>query len=144
MKNVYLRKSCYDCQFRSFQRNSDITIADYWGVHELCPKMFDDKGTSIVFTHTAIGEAVLWELGDVIELLPQSKENAVKFNPSMDRENPKDLKRKRFFWVFRLTSFERALYVIDKDVFYIRGVRKVKKCMRRLLNIINKGLYIKK
>lgn len=144
LKNVYLRKSCYDCQFRSYHRNSDLTIADYWGVNDLCPEMFDDKGTSIVFTHTSLGERVLQGIEKEVRYVEQAKEDAVKFNPSMYRDYPKDLKRKRFFWVFRLTSFERASYVIDKDVFYIRGLRKVKKCMRRFLDIINKGLYIKK
>lgn len=127
LKNVYLRKSCYNCQFRIYQRNSDITLADYWGVNELCPEMFDDKGTSIVFVHTAKGEMVLSQLKNVLELLPQTKDNATKCNPSMDRENPKELKRRRYFRIFRQTSFKKAIFVIDKDDLFKRGMRKVKK-----------------
>ena len=129
IKNVYLRKSCYNCEFRTYQRNSDITLADYWGVDEFCPEMFDDKGTSVVFVHTAKGESVLLGLNNVLELLPQTKDNATKCNPSMDRENPKDLKRWRFFHLFRLISFRKASFVIDKDPFHIRVLRKVKKVL---------------
>jgi len=127
LKNVYLRKSCYNCQFRTYQRKSDITLGDYWGVNELCPEMFDDKGTSIVFVHTAKGESVLSELNNEVNLLLQSKYNATKRNPSMDREDPKDVKRRRYFRIYRLTSFKKAAFVIDKDPLYKRILRKVKK-----------------
>lgn len=127
LKNVYLRKSCYSCQFRTYQRNSDITLGDYWGVNKLCSEMFDDKGTSIVFTHTTKGEVVLSELRDEIELLPQTKDNATKCNSSMDWENPKDLKRRRFFHIFWLTSFKKAAFVINNDAFYKRVLRKIMK-----------------
>ena len=126
LKNVYLRKSCYNCQFRTYRRKSDITLADYWGVDRLCPEMFDDKGTSVVFAHTAKGKTVLTELGNEVELLPQTRENATKCNPSMDRENPKDLKRQRYFRIFRLTSFKKAQHVIDKDSLDKRVLRKIK------------------
>lgn len=29
--NVFLRRSCYDCYFKTVSRNVDITLADYWG-----------------------------------------------------------------------------------------------------------------
>lgn len=130
LKNVYLRKSCYNCQFRTYQRNSDLTLGDYWGVNELCPEVFDDKGTSIIFVHSAKGEVVLSGLNNVLELLPQTKYNATKCNPSMDRENPVDLKRQRYFRIFRLTSFKKAIFVIDKDDLLKRGLRKVGKFIR--------------
>ena len=134
LKNVYLRKSCYNCQFRTFHRLTDITLADYWGVNELCPEMFDDKGTSVVFAHTEKGNSILLELNNEVELLPQTRENATKRNPSMDRENPKDSKRRRFFRLFRLTSFKNAQYVIDKDSFDKRVLRKIKKMVLNLID----------
>lgn len=128
LKNVYLRKSCYDCQFRSYHRSSDITLGDYWGVNMLCPQMFDDKGTSIVFTHSAKGEKILSDLKDKVILLKQTKDSATEHNSCMDKENPKELKRRRFFFIFGLSSFTKAEYVIDKDSLSKRLVRKIKKC----------------
>ena len=130
LKNVYLRKSCYSCQFRTYHRISDITLADYWGVNELCPEMFDDKGTSVAFVHTEKGENMLSKLNRQIKFMAQSRDNAIRFNPSMNLENPKDVKRQRFFRVFKLTSFIRAVVVIDKDTLYVRGVRKIKKYIK--------------
>jgi Coenzyme F420 hydrogenase/dehydrogenase, beta subunit C terminus. len=126
LRDVYLRKSCCDCQFRSYHRNTDITLGDYWGVEKLCPDLFDDKGTSIVFTHTSKGRLVLTEIADDLLLIEQEKENAVLYNPSMDRMNPVGSKRRRFFCVFRHTSFKKAEFVIDKDSLGKRILRKLK------------------
>lgn len=127
LRNAYLRSSCYNCQFRTYHRNSDITIADYWGVDKLCPEMFDNKGTSIVFAHTEKGKKCLDALTNAVLFLPQTRENAVKHNHIMDGENPKDIKRKRFFRIFRWTSFKGAEFVIDKDAYVTRVLRKVRK-----------------
>jgi len=127
LRNAYLRNSCYNCQFRVYHRNSDITLADYWGVDKLCPEMFDNKGTSIVFVHTEKGKKCLAALANTVLLLPQTRENAVRQNSCMDRENPKDIKRKRFFRAFRRTSFKGAEYVIDKDAYVTRVLRKMRK-----------------
>lgn len=127
LRNAYLRNSCYHCQFRVYHRNSDITLADYWGVDKLCPELFDNKGTSIVFAHTEKGKKCLDALANTVLFLPQTRENAVRQNSCMDRENPLDLKRKRFFRVFRWTSFKGAEFVIDKDAYVTRVLRKMRK-----------------
>ncbi len=127
LRNVYLRKSCYDCKYRTYHRNSDITLGDYWGVDELCPVMFDDKGTSIVFVHSDKGRQLIAEANNELRIIEQTKGSATKFNPNMDRENPKELKRERYFRIFRMTSFKRAVHVIDKDTFFRRVLRRVKK-----------------
>ena len=129
IRDVYLRNSCYDCQFRTYHRKTDLTLADYWGVDKLCSEMFDDKGTSMIFVHSDKGGQTLARINDDLRIMEQPKDYAIKYNPSMDRENPVDLKRKRFFRVFRLMSFKRAVYVIDKDSISKRVRRKIKKCL---------------
>lgn len=125
LRDVYLRKSCYDCKFRSYHRNSDITLGDYWGVDKLCPELFDDKGTSIVFAHTSKGRRILSEIAEGLLLVEQEKEKSVLYNPSMDRKNPMDSKRSRFFRVFCHSSFKEAEFVIDKDSLSKRILRKL-------------------
>lgn len=51
-----LRPICYECPFKSCKSHSDITIADYWGIHALHPEMDDDKGTSMVYLNTLRGK----------------------------------------------------------------------------------------
>lgn len=62
LQDIYLRPSCYNCVFKGLDRKSDITLADYWGIQLDLPEMFDDKGTSFVMVHSALGDKVYKEI----------------------------------------------------------------------------------
>ena len=67
LSNVCLRPSCYRCHSKSLERESDITLADFWGVGSIMPEMFDDKGTSLVFINSETGKKLFGEIsGDMI------------------------------------------------------------------------------
>jgi len=56
--HMALRPACHACVFTNFQRPSDITIADFWGI-ELCkPEFDDDKGVSLVLLNTTKGKNI--------------------------------------------------------------------------------------
>ena len=50
--NLYIRPSCSNCDFKGVPRISDVTLADFWGVH---PTFDDDKGTSMVLCNNEKG-----------------------------------------------------------------------------------------
>lgn len=50
--NLYIRPSCGDCRYKGVPRQSDITLADFWGVDETCD---DDQGTSMVLINSEKG-----------------------------------------------------------------------------------------
>lgn len=56
LSNLVLRPSCYQCGFSSFQRCSDITIADFWGIERTQPEFDDNKGVSLVLINTEKGK----------------------------------------------------------------------------------------
>ena len=57
LQDLILRPSCYNCKFRGKnKRQSDISIADYWGVQYVMPEMDDDRGTSLVLLNTQKGK----------------------------------------------------------------------------------------
>ena len=56
LKNLSLRPSCYECHSKTKIRNSDITLADFWGIEHMLPEMFDNKGTSLVLTNSEKGK----------------------------------------------------------------------------------------
>lgn len=55
LSEIALRPSCYNCKFKSLQRESDITLGDAWGVEKHSPEMDDDKGTSVILIHSQKG-----------------------------------------------------------------------------------------
>ena len=52
-KNLIFKESCYNCSFRDYPRQADITLADFWNVNK---KYDNDKGTSIIWLNSKIGE----------------------------------------------------------------------------------------
>lgn len=58
IKNLFLRKSCFNCEFKKPLRNADISLGDLWeaarGTHRELDN--DDKGTSVVLVNSQKGE----------------------------------------------------------------------------------------
>ena len=50
-----LRDSSYDCSFKKKYRESDITLADFWGIQKVDETMYDNKGTSLVILNSDKG-----------------------------------------------------------------------------------------
>ena len=137
-KEIYLRKSCYKCNFRTYHRISDFSIADYWGVHEKCPEMFDNKGTSIVFIHTTKAKIVFNDLQSKFKTKGQTKENAVYGNQGIDIENPvwSPIKRKLFYMTLKSSSFHNAIDKVDMCFDIEDWLRKQpKRVLRKLKKI---------
>lgn len=50
-----LRPSCHVCPFAKVERNSDLTIGDFWGIEDSAPQMDDGMGTSLVMLRSERG-----------------------------------------------------------------------------------------
>ena len=131
LANVYLRNSCYNCRFKSVSRNTDITLADFWGVHLFCPDMCDDKGTSLVLVHSSKGQDVLSYLSRDNNLKVQ--DNIIEYkawNSAIENSVPASKKRYYFFKAFgKHSKFSELVKYIDKDRLHIRIIRKLKKIL---------------
>lgn len=97
LNNLYLRESCYECGFRGVERESDFTIADFWGVHTLLPDFFDDKGTSIVLVHNDKAIRFLEEASDIINLCEINNDVVVQTNSPVVKSVSRNSKRDSFF-----------------------------------------------
>ena len=82
LKDLCLRPSCYDCHSKSLHRNSDITLADFWGIKEICPEMYDNKGTSLVFINSDKGKKLFDVILKDINYQEVNINEATKYNPS--------------------------------------------------------------
>ena len=138
-KDIYLRRSCYNCDYRTYHRISDFTIADYWGVVANCQEMYDNKGTSIVFIHTSNAQNVFNDIRSNFITKKQIKENAIFGNRGMDCENPiwSPIKRRLFYAEMNVSSFHSAIKLSD-------GILKIedpimwfmKKLKRKIIKIL--------
>lgn len=81
-KNIFhssndLRNSCYNCPFTTFNRSSDLTIGDYWGLEQKRPELFNEKGTSLILVNTQNGQNVLNKNHSLV-LFPTSKDTILE------------------------------------------------------------------
>lgn len=54
-----IRECCHFCPYAFIERETDITIGDYWGVDVKHPELADAKGVSLVLVHSQTGIQLL-------------------------------------------------------------------------------------
>ena len=95
--NLYLRPSCYDCQSKSPNRDSDITLADFWGIEHILPDLDDDKGISLVGVNTETGEEAFKKIRDYVVIKEVDLNEAFKYNIAAIKSMKSNPNRSKFF-----------------------------------------------
>lgn len=60
--HLALRPSCYECQYTSLNRVSDITLGDGWGAEKHNAKWGDNLGVSLILINSLKGESLFNEV----------------------------------------------------------------------------------
>ena len=97
LSNMILRHSCYECKVKSGRSNSDITIADFWGVSKFHHEMDDDKGTSLVLAYTEKGLNTFNTILQRAHSVESEYKNGLYANPCIER-SVKVPKYRELFW----------------------------------------------
>lgn len=94
LTNNCLRPSCYQCIYKK-NSQSDITLGDFWGIDKIVPKLYDEKGVSMVMLNTQKGIDAMPYDQFIIEKVDFLE--AKKYNSAIDLSTQKPITRKRFF-----------------------------------------------
>jgi len=97
--NLILRPACYSCHFKKFSSNSDLTLADFWGVKKFHPQLYDEQGVSLILVNSEKGKEVIDKLQ--IHKIESSYKSAVFFNEALLRPARRNKKRNKFFQEFQ-------------------------------------------
>lgn len=102
LKNLFLRESCYACQFARIPRQSDITMGDFWGINK---KLYDARGVSAIIINTANGKQVFEKLD--ITKYPVELDTVTPFNLRLINGTMKvPTERNNFFSDLRVVDFQ--------------------------------------
>ena len=139
LNNLFLRRSCYDCLFRRGESQSDMTIADFWGISKLFPDFDDDKGVSLVLVNTIKGKNMLDAIP--LELRLSSYKEVKPLNGGFVEHSKMHPKRDVFFdSLIRLNfSFSKALNMALRLSASQRCKMLSKRCLRKSLRIMGLG-----
>lgn len=106
-----IRKSCYNCKFKSIWRLSDLTLGDCWFSEEFIGKK-DIIGYTLSLVQSKKGEDLLQIVKDSVLLESINSEDAIKANGGMLYSSCKmNPKRKSFFEDLNKMNFE---FVVNK------------------------------
>ena len=92
--NVYLRPSCYSCPVKNGRSSSDIQMADFWGIKEVCKTLYNKDGVSMLIAQSEKGDALCRSLKGY--LLPQINDITL-LNQSYGKSSVPHSKRSQFF-----------------------------------------------
>lgn len=134
LSNLSLRPSCYNCKCKNYNRKSDITLADFWGINYVLPKMNDNKGTSLVIVNSEKGKWLFEKIKGKMKYEQVSIEEALKYNPSMVTSAKENPKRKEFFDMLSNSSFDRAVNKCIPEENIIKKI--IKKVLRKITETI--------
>ncbi|RKE04597.1 Coenzyme F420 hydrogenase/dehydrogenase, beta subunit C-terminal domain [Marinifilum flexuosum] len=137
--NVVSRPSCYNCKYKGYPRNADITIADFWGVENYFPELDDNAGTSAIIVNTEKGLGYLKKLNSRLILKDAFLKDIQKYNPALieSQAYPK-VDRKFFFNLMEEEGIEKAVNICTPQVRRkLTFVEKLKKIARIVLSVKN-------
>ncbi|MBU3111061.1 Coenzyme F420 hydrogenase/dehydrogenase, beta subunit C-terminal domain [Clostridium lacusfryxellense] len=138
LQNLYLRPSCYYCSFKTIYRQSDITIADFWGIENILPEIDDDKGTSLILVNSTKGNKVFEELQDKMVVEKVDLDEAIKYNPSAVTSVKYNPNRDKFFE--KLNSYSGDISKLILQYTKISFPKRVCRKIRAILSKVKRKL----
>lgn len=130
LSNMDLRDSCYHCSFKGDHRNSDITLADFWGIEKVDPEMYSDMGVSLVICHNEKGRGILYEIFGSCKWKEENLQESLAANKAWGESVKRPQGRDRFFTALETDSLKKL-----KRIFCKTPLRKK---LKNMLNSIKR------
>lgn len=80
-RNYSIANRCYDCKFKKFDEEPDITLGDLWGAKTIVPDLDATKGISLVIVHSEKGFQYFNNLYDTAICKEINLQDALTYNP---------------------------------------------------------------
>ncbi len=139
-QNLYMRSCCFDCHYKTFPRNADITLGDFWGISRYDSNLDQDLGTSLVMLNSEKGEKLFGNIKDDIYSEESSMEIALPGNACIVENAVKNPKSERFLLMLDKCSFDKSFKMFVKGggilKIYNKYVRLVFSFLNRMLRFI--------
>ncbi len=120
--NLYIRPSCGECEFKGVPRQSDITLADFWG---LDPTLDDDKGVSMVLINSEKGDRLFDEAKKAMEVHNRNFEEILAGNACFNSSVNINPKSKEFLKALDDLKFSEAILKYTKISFAQKVYKKI-------------------
>lgn len=141
VQNLYVRNSCHCCKFKGYERSSDITLGDFWGLRHYYPDFGDNYGISAMLIHTAKGQRLLASISMKLECLEVLPNDIAAGNELLLKSAKRNHRREEFFSRWESERISELIHELDNPLFFspesrsivIQFVAKTRKLISGLL-----------
>lgn len=122
------RPCCAFCPYTTTERETDVTIGDFWGIEKIMPDFFDKMGTSLLLIHTEKGMALFDAVRENVEFRESNTKDCLQMNLQHPTSHARS--RRKFWHDYYARGID---YVMDKYgtiSFAIRIKRRFKRLMK--------------
>lgn len=130
--NITLRDSCYQCQYSTIDRVSDITLSDFWTVKRYHKGKMTSKGISLIMANTQKGEKILNEPPELV-LISESLDTAIKSQGHLNHSVKKPASHQSFMKNYPRFSWEE----LNKHYLTPSTSYKLKMRVRNIVKILS-------
>ena len=109
IQNLYVRPSCFQCNYKGIKRCSDITIGDFLGIDEFYPEFSNYMGTSAVILHSEKGIEMFEKIKEHLEYIEVTSDEVGAWNPCIYRSVDKNTKREKFFEIWHYKTITETI-----------------------------------
>lgn len=125
-KHELIRECCYSCPYAVPDRESDITIGDFWGLENATQTMNDKLGTSLVIVHSDCGQQLFNEIKRFCKVQSVDRENCLQ--RSLCKPSEKKEETERYWDAFISDGFD-GLAELDWPKLPDRFKKKIKRLL---------------
>lgn len=129
---LYVRPSCYKCQYKCIPHDSDITLADFWGIAKFDAKLDNDQGTSLTMINSNKGERMYQNISSGIFSTESNIEAALPNNKRILYPAVIGTSRKYFFDNLDKIPFDKLMHKCFRIERYNRYINKIKKVLKAI------------
>lgn len=134
------RDSCYVCKYACQTRPGDLTIGDFWGIHNQHPAvissnggpLFEEKGISCVLVNTEKGQTLVNRMAEYATIIPTKIEHIAVENRQLNNPATHSKDRAKFLALYR----DKGYAAMEK--WFVRR-RFFKKCMHKIWRLVTHG-----
>jgi len=128
-----IRQSCYECKCKEGRSHSDLTLADFWGVEKVLPRMDHLEGICLVNINTEKGKK-FFPFGHVV-CEEASLAAAVVYNEGLRAETKCHPRRTYFFENMQKTE---SIMTLLKKAMRPSLVKRTKDCVSSFRAILSR------
>ena len=119
ISGITLRENCFSCPYAQSKRNSDITIADFWGIKKTA--IATNNGVSLLLANSTKGLALIEEISERFQIEEHPVEEAIAGNGRLISASKRPKEREGF--VHEYAANEEKTYRK-----YLKNYKKSYKC----------------